>query len=238
MFKILNKKEVDKINSHGLEIFGANRRIPLDLEFERPCGLKGCNIDQKVKIGAFSYVVSGYLFGVEIGRYCSFGENVQIGRQDHPIDWMSTSPFFYMAGKNILSSVDSTDRAFDIVPKLPKAPTKLKTTKIGNDVWIGHGAFIKPGITINTGAIIAAGSVVTKNVEPYSIMAGNPAKHIRYRVKKELIPLLLKSKWWELSPSDLRNFNFSNLEENPKILDEISKLERKQFSHMRLGDIV
>lgn len=236
MFKVISADENIILKNNGLEVFG-QRRMPLDLEFEGPCGIKGCNLEQFVKIGAYSYAVSGFLFAVEIGRYCSFGENVQIGRQDHPLDWLSTSPFIYMNNNHIVSSAGNFNGDCIVDnPNYGEAATNLKTTVIGNDVWIGHGAFIKPGVKIGTGAIIAAYAVVVKDVEPYSIVGGNPSKHIKYRFSAELIEKLLESKWWLLSPKQLSTFQVNQVEDN---IEAISKLEKKEeFNFKKIGDLL
>lgn len=217
---IIDSEKNNVLKSLGLEIFGNNRNISDDFVFSTPSGIKLANIDQGVTIGSYSYVVSGYLCGVTVGAYCSFGENVQVGRQSHPLDWVSTSPFLYLNNKSILSCVDSSVDVFNNT----RVPTALVHTKIENDVWIGHGAIVMPGVTIGTGAIIAAGSVVTKDVAPYAIYGGNPAKFIRYRIALEYIKPLLESKWWELPPSILTRYDCSDIQ---SFLDNISDLERK-----------
>lgn len=168
--------------------------------FEPPCSLKWLKADHSFEIGAFSYAVSGYFFACKIGRYCSFGEDVNIGRHSHPLDFVSTSPIFYQKPDAVLG--------ISRHPSLPnqlthpsRPPTTLKQTVIGNDVYIGHGAFILPGVNIGHGAIIGARSVVTKDVPPYSIVAGCPAKVVRYRFDDSLIERLLTSEWWQYAPS-------------------------------------
>lgn len=207
-----NHEELKKIRAEGLDVIGNDRYIPHDFRFGIPSGIKFCNIDQQCELGSFSYVVSGFMCGVTVGRYCSFGEDVQIGRQSHPVDWVSTSPFTYMKSSNILDC-NLNDSGYQGETNNKKPPTQLSHTIIGNDVWIGHGAIVMPGVTIATGAIIAAGSVVTKDVEPYSIVGGNPARHIKFRIDEALIPKLLESKWWEYSPNDLCELDHSNLGE-------------------------
>jgi virginiamycin A acetyltransferase len=89
-----------------------------------------------------------------------------------------------------------------------KYPTKGDTT-IGNDVWIGHHAVIMPGIRIGDGAMIGSYSIVTKNVEPYAVVAGNPAKLIRKRYPDEVIEKLLNIRWWDWSADKIsRNLEF------------------------------
>jgi acetyltransferase-like isoleucine patch superfamily enzyme len=238
LFITTDKSTTEKLKSHGLEIFGLNRRIPTDLIFESPCSIKGCNLERLVKIGAYSYAVSGYLFSVEIGRYCSFGENVQIGRQNHPINWLSTSPFFYMIGNNIMSSASDDKTVLDSIRKFERPPTNLKKTTIGHDVWIGHGAIVNAGINIGTGAIIAAGSVVTKDVSPYEIVGGNPAKLIRYRFNEEIIYKLLKSEWWNCSPKMLSEFNIEDIENNINKLIDLTKNPDLKDTYKCISDIL
>ena len=238
MFKVIDINENEILKNNGLEIFG-QRRIPLDLEFEGPCGVKGCNLEQFVKIGAYSYAVSGYLFAVEIGRYCSFGENVQIGRQDHPLDWLSTSPFIYMNNKDIVSSAKNfEEKCIFSNPDYGEPATKLKKTIIGNDVWIGHGAFIKPGITIGTGAIIAAYAVVVKDVAPYSIVGGNPAKHIKFRFKEDIIVELLNSEWWKLSPKQVSALDINDVDSLIPSLQKISTMQKEESKYHKVIDLI
>ena len=127
---------------------------------------------------------------IKIGSYCSFANNIQIIPGNHTIEYASTHPYFH-----------SKRYGFD-VPKVNKKDNAI--TEIGNDVWIGADAIILPKCKrIGNGAIIGAGSVVVHDVEPYSIVAGNPAKIIRYRFDNDAILQLEKSKWWELSPDEL-----------------------------------
>lgn len=239
MTKLFNKEELERLAGFGLEAFGNQKRLPMDLEFEAPCGIKFCDLQQEVKIGAFSYVVSGYLCGVQIGRYCSFGENVQIGRQSHPVDWLSTSPFLYLKSKDVLSYIDFQETvAINAVQSLPIAPTRLKKIEIGNDVWIGQNALVLPGVKIGNGAIIAAGSVVSKDVMPYSVVGGNPAKFIKFRVLLSLIPKLEQLQWWNYSPEVLNQFpvwsprDFISKFKSAKLSLPVYETETKKLSNL------
>ena len=127
----------------------------------------------------------------DIGSFCSIASKVSIGGVAHPAEFVSTSPVF-------LSHKDSVKAKFSHHDYLP-----VVRTSIGNDVWIGEGAFIKAGVTIGHGAIVGMGSVVTKDVEPYAIVAGNPAKLIRMRFKAEVIDALLSMAWWHYTEEDL-----------------------------------
>ncbi|MDC0933240.1 CatB-related O-acetyltransferase [Arcobacteraceae bacterium] len=119
-----------------------------------------------------------------IGSYCSIGSGavfMMAGNQGHKKEWVSTFPFYFQA--NIFKDAKN---GFD----------KTGDTVIGNDVWIGTEAMIMSGVTIGDGAIIAARAVVTKDVEPYSIVGGNPGVVIKFRFNKKEIEQLLSMKWW------------------------------------------
>ncbi|MFL1915361.1 CatB-related O-acetyltransferase [Plesiomonas shigelloides] len=139
-------------------------------------------------LGDYSYC--GYdcnIVNTEVGRFCSISNRVIIGGVDHPMHYLSTSPVF-------LSHRDSVKTKFARHDYLPKI-----RTMIGHDVWIGENVMIKAGVSIGTGAVIGMGSVVTKDVPPYAIVAGNPARLIRYRFDTDTIKELLYSEWWNLS---------------------------------------
>jgi len=144
-------------------------------------------------VGRYTYIGNGCsLIEVEIGMFCSIADGVIIGGGSHPLDWVSTSPVFYK-GINILKT------NFAIHEYDP-----FKITKINNDVWIGRNAIIRSGITIETGAIVGMGAVVTKDIGPYEVWAGNPAKLIRKRFNDDTIKHLLESKWWLWDDEKLR----------------------------------
>jgi lipopolysaccharide transport system ATP-binding protein len=122
-------------------------------------------------------------YKVKIGKFCSFSYNVTIIVDgNHRIDWISTYPF----GK-VISNIKEN----------PGHPVGKGDIIIGNDVWIGYNALILPGVKIGDGAVIGANSVVTKNVDDYGIVAGNPARHIKYRFTQKQIESLKKIKWWD-----------------------------------------
>lgn len=150
---------------------------------------------QNSKVDDYSYIQSSsVLTSVTMGKFCCVASNVHIGLANHPLDKVSTSPVFY-----------------DSVHPLPFFFTKalyeqeiFPMTKIESDVWVGQNALIKSGLNIGVGAVIAAGAVVTKDVEAYSVVAGTPAKHIKWRFNQETREQLLKTKWWEKSDEELQ----------------------------------
>ena len=116
-----------------------------------------------------------------------------IGGAEHPMEWVSTSPVF----QNVKHSGPKKKFAnFDF--------EGVRRTFVGNDVWIGKRVIIKAGIKIGDGAVIGAGSVVTKDVPPYAVVAGVPAKVIKYRFDEKTISDLLESEWWDLSDEHLQ----------------------------------
>jgi acetyltransferase-like isoleucine patch superfamily enzyme len=154
---------------------------PVRLEVESPARLGDIKVlkegPEAIAVGAHSYIRSGELhFVSQIGRFCSIGRGVTLGQdgRNHPLDWVSTS--------HRLSVTHST------------SPT---LARIGHDVWIGDGAVIMAGVQIGTGAVIARNAVVTKDVEPYQIVGGNPARPIRFRFEDALNEALLQSHWWD-----------------------------------------
>lgn len=148
-----------------------------------------------VKIGAFCYgfedtTILSYDNSIEIsfGRYCSVASGLLIFTGgNHRPDWLSTYPFGHLFSKYInVKPVEGT----------PKTNGNII---IGNDVWIGRDVTIMSGITIGDGAIIAANSHIVKDVLPYSIVGGNPGRHIKFRFNNEVIESLLKIQWWNYS---------------------------------------
>lgn len=171
----------------------------------RLASVKNSKIARTSKVGAGSNVANttmdrysfcGYdcdINNAVIGSFCSIASNVRIGGAMHPVDWVSMSPVFYSGRDSVKKKFSSFDRPAD------------KTTHIGSDVWIGDGAFIKQGVNVGVGVVIGMGSVVTKDVPPYAIVAGNPAHVIRKRFSDDIISRLLESRWWEKSDKELES---------------------------------
>ncbi len=129
---------------------------------------------------------------LKIGKFCSIGSGaifMMAGNQGHRYDWITSYPFYY-------STID--ERAKDgYVP--------AGDTVIGNDVWIGTEAVIMPGVKIGDGAVIATRALVSKDVEPYTIVGGNPAKPIKKRFTQDKIEMLLEIKWWDWPIQKIKN---------------------------------
>lgn len=131
------------------------------------------------------------ILSCDVGAFCSIANKVSVGGVAHPVSFVSTSPVF-------LSHKDSVKAKFASHDFLP-----IVRTRIGNDVWIGEGAYIKAGVTIGHGAVVGMGSVVTKDVPPYAIVAGNPAKLIRMRFDESIVEALLEMAWWDVPDDEL-----------------------------------
>ena len=145
-------------------------------------------------IGRFSYIQNdSVVFNSDIGNFCSIANDVFIGLAEHPTNFVSTSPIFY----------DPTQP----LPKFLAEETVFKSsdrrTLIQSDVWIGAGAIIKSGVIVGFGAVIGAGAVVTKDVAPYSVVVGNPARVIKKRFSDPQITRLVNSEWWEMDENYL-----------------------------------
>lgn len=150
-------------------------------------------------MGMYSYSSSMLPPKTTIGRYCSIASNVQLMSAQHPLTRFTTSPIT-IPGEIIGQSWDFDQKAqvggFVQTPFDQQKSTETGVT-IENDVWIGQDVLLKSGICMGTGSVIAAGSVVTKDVPPYAIVGGVPAKIIRYRFSKDICQTLLALKWWE-----------------------------------------
>ena len=202
------------LRASGIEVLrrpgqGTSVTLPTHSVFEAPASLKWTVFGHSIELGAFSYQVSGFCTAARIGRYCSFGEEVQIGRQNHPMTWASTSPAFYLHDQTFDLGLGfegaEAYHSYRFTPGQP--PTKLRVTTIGHDVWIGHGAMILAGVTIGDGAVVAAGAVVARDVPPYAVVAGNPAVIKKFRLPPALISPMLRCRWWRFAPWQLTHLN-------------------------------
>ncbi len=184
------------------------RIIAKSLKKSRLSSISDSFLDSTSKIESGSSFVSskmdrysfcGYdcdILHASIGSFTSIANQVVVGGADHPMRWAAMSPVFY-AGR------DSVKKKFS--KHLLDTPPR---TIIGNDVWIGRSAIVLSGVSVANGAVVGAGSVVTKDVPAYAIVAGNPAKIIRYRFDIDTINCLESSKWWELGDAELSSIAF------------------------------
>lgn len=171
------------------------------------------------EIGLCSYIGQNSIVVGKIGRFCSIARNVLFLEARHPTkEFVSTHPAFYSMGKQC-GITFTNEQVFDEKPILNGSKYPFE---VGNDVFIGAGAILLGPLRIGDGAIIAANSTVTHDVEPYSVIAGSPAKEIRKRFSEEDITYLLKIKWWE-----------NSIEWYKKNADALLSIEELKY---RLGD--
>ena len=151
-------------------------------------------------MGVMSYSWSPLPEPLKVGRYCSISSGVVFIDSFHPMNTVSTSLISFSRFNHLSADL--------VTPEMVKASGwHVRANKpwptIGHDVWIGRDVTIALGVNIGTGSVIAAGSVVTKDVAPYTIVGGNPAKHIRQRFPEEIATGLLALEWWDYHPTEL-----------------------------------
>lgn len=153
-----------------------------------------------------------------IGKFCSIASGTRfiMGSANHRISSVSTYPFSVFGGA----------WTENVPPHLSQLPFKGDTV-VGNDVWLGRECVIMPGIHIGDGAIVAAYSVVTRDVEPYTVVGGNPARFLKRRFSQDLIDLLLQLRWWDFPPEELADFLPVLCNEN---LEEVKEIIRRRLN--------
>ncbi len=162
-----------------------------------------------------------FIARAQLGAYCAIGARTAINPFNHPTDWLATHEFQYHP------------KSFDWVPewnefkRLERTPDMFEHVTIGNDVWTGHNVNIMAGVNVGDGAVIAAGSVVTKDVPPYAIVAGVPATVKKMRFDERTIERLLKLRWWEFELSDLSGLNFRDVQH---CLSRLEELRAKKYA--------
>lgn len=202
MHRSIIKKIKDKCISYKWKAIIVNAQLGKKIFISKNAFISNSVINDFSSVGRNTTIVH-----TELGKYCSISWNVTIGATQHPFDRISTHAFSYI-------------KRFGFVEEDKRFVSK---TIVGNDVWFGANSIVMPNLKIGNGAIIGAGSIVTKNVPDYAIVAGVPAKIIRYRFSEKTIEKLLVLKWWHLSPETIKQ----NISIWKEILDNdvINRLE-------------
>ena len=167
-----------------------------------------CQLGQYVGV-AEDATISRYT----MGNYCSIGRRVSINPFNHPTNWLSIHEFQWHK-----FAYDFADE-YNQIERLPRERAKAGRVEVGSDVWIGNNAVILSDLKLGTGCIVGAQSVVTQDVPPYAIVAGVPARIVRYRFEPAVIERLLASKWWERPLAELSGLPFDQVE---KCLDQLT----------------
>ena len=189
--------------------------------YEPPIALgAGAIVCPGVRICAHSYVNGGRIeSGVYIGRYCSIGYSVTIGTGHHDMSLLSTSSWFDSDAKSTVKYAEPVVRV-----------------RIHHDVWVGDHSIILNGVTVGTGAVIAAGAVVTKDVPNYAIVVGSPARVLKYRFEYPIIRRLMNTQWWEFDDEIIKRHRLTpDIEASLTFLEELPPTARKKFTIVRLG---
>ena len=187
-------------------------------------------------VGAFSFPTCHFSGNVRIGRFCSIASNVKIMGGNHPMNRFTTHMLTYN-GEFDKYAMSEFGQSWKLKPfvTIPKNPI------IGNDVWIGNDVVLKGGISIGDGAVVAANSVVTKDVPPYAIVAGIPATIIRYRFEQHVIDALLRIQWWNYSYTDLPDNNrCDDIDYFIKAMDEMISsrtIAEKNYKSFNLSEV-
>ncbi len=158
-----------------------------------------CEVGARTRIaessfGDYSYVVNDAdVIYSEIGRFCSIAAQTRINPGNHPLDRVALNHFTYRSSAYGLGADDAG--FFDW--------RRSYRVTLGHDVWIGHGAIVLPGVSIGTGAAVGAGAVVTKDVPPFAVVVGVPARVVRFRFAPEIVEALQRIAWWDWARSRL-----------------------------------
>lgn len=216
MMKLIIKKILLRFSNIGKKVIvGKKCNIGFATKFE---GANKINDNTTFEgfIGYGSYIGLNCDISAHIKRYCSIGNNVHVLTGTHPLKkFVSTNPVFYSLGKQ--NGINFVNRQ-KFNEKLYADESNKCGVIIGNDVWIGYGVTIIGGVTIGDGAVVLAGAVVTKDISPYSIVGGIPAKEISKRFDEETVKFLIEFSWWE-KPVEW-------IKENVELFDDIEKFKK------------
>lgn len=220
----LNRRMFDYLRQNRIYLHTFDRYIPQKITFmeddlvEPYTGfLAGKTL---TTMGAFSTTRSALMYGTRVGRYCSIGDGVRVMGDTHPYQWLTPNRFIYER-RSAPTSAYLRDYP-NSIPKRNIAPLQKPRPVIENDVWVAANVTIAKGVRIHSGAVICSNSVVTKDVPPYTIVGGNPAKPIRLRFPEGVVERLLDLEWWNYEPRQHFGLDLEHIEE---FIEQFSELK-------------
>lgn len=235
---ILNKEKRRKFRDKYIKRkIQVNYEIEKDLTIEHPTDIS--NIDKIPRgscIGKYTCISDVHFYGaIKIGRYCTVAETARVGACNHPINFLTTHTIAYYSGHNLHYDTDYMEikRQHEYNYYNNKNNSRMEKfiqeqkaegdyyVVIGNDVWIATNTVILSGVTIGDGAVIAAGAIVTKDVPPYAVVGGVPARILKYRFDEKTIEKLLELKWWNYDLKDIKHLDFTDVESCIKELEKM-----------------
>ena len=213
--KLSIERNVKKINKLTKSRFSKKTELFNSHVEGYSCSL-GTNLLNRSIIGLGTYFgANNRLSNCRIGRFCSIGHNVCVIEDNHSLDKVTTYPAFFMK-THLPLKIDNNNQ------NNSKRIVDGMYAVIGNDVWIGNNVLIRGGVRIGNGAVIGMGSVVTKDVPPYAVVGGNPAKIIKMRFDDVTIDKLLKIQWW--------NWDLDKIKHNNKLFYDITTFLKDELT--------
>ncbi|WP_425824658.1 CatB-related O-acetyltransferase [Streptomyces fractus] len=213
--------------------------IPDDLAVESYSAFYDRSGQRLGSIGSFSYTRSVLDRLMTVGRYSSIAPRLQFLGAHHPLEWTSASPTFFNSQSDVMATLAEDTGLKNEFHHFAQPSNRLYIS-VGNDVWIGQNVTLGRGITVGDGAVIAANSLVVKNVLPYQVVGGNPAKPIKMRFDDKTIDRLLRLRWWQYSPQSISDLDIPSVErfcdslEERVLAGEISPMETEILTTKRI----
>lgn len=202
----LRPSDYEALDALGLRVPGLReaRRLQRASRIEAPTSvISTVSPGAFLEVGAFCNLSGGTINNVRFGRYCSVASGVVMGPHEHPTDWLSTSRTAYYPQVNGWDVLMAGDRLAEARSGRRPFTGSCPVTEVGHDVWIGQGAFVKAGVRLGTGCVVGARATVLRDVPPYAVVVGTPARVVRLRFPEDVVERLLATQWWRYSIYDL-----------------------------------
>jgi acetyltransferase-like isoleucine patch superfamily enzyme len=210
------------LDAAGLRVSGLHEAGHLDSgsRLEVPCSILGNVVSgARIELGAFCNISGETISNVRFGRYCSVSAGVVLGSHEHPTDWLTTSRIAYYP--EVWDRLIAGDDAGSVHARKRPCIAPCPMTDIGPDVWLGEGAFIRAGVRIGPGAIVGARATVLRDVPPYAIVAGTPARVVRLRFPDAVVDRLLALEWWRYAIYHLFDAPMDSIEASLDVIEDL-----------------